>query len=206
MGATQAFDLVTDQWKENAAFVRRNRWMWIGSTALFGILFGATALFGVGNYLTGSAYLGLDLATSVVLFWFFLVCLFTAAFNFGDPPRLLRVTDEGLELEYPAGKVKFRLRWNDPKFSLLLRDFRGWTTPMKGAIVLDTGDHNLVRGLLLSRAPSSAFLTPTAFDAIIAAARERGLEIASRKETGWRASAGWMWPDTATRIERPGAQ
>ena len=84
----------------------------------------------------------------------------------------------------------------------MLRDFGGWTNPMEGDLVLDTGDHNLIRRLLLSTNPPSAFLTRDAFDALIAASRELGLEVTSRKEIGWSASPGWMWPDTAIRIER----
>lgn len=197
---TREFDLVTARWKENARFARRYRLGWLGGAVFFAVLGIVSLIASLRAYSSSTAVAVTGLSLMLAMLWFFVVTLFQVLFVVGTPPNRLRVTPDGVELVYDEGKVRYRKQWTDPGFALLLRDFRGWASPMSQDIVLDTGDHRVVKNLLPSRTPPSAYLTSEAFEAVKSAASEHNLQISSRKEEGMRASPGWMWPDVATRI------
>jgi hypothetical protein len=205
MTDSEAYDLVSDNWTANLTKARRSRMLSFGMAVFFGAalllsLFAALRDFSLGHAATAGAWAAVGL--TVVFLWVFLVFVFQAIFVVGPPPTQLRFDTDGIELVYGRSKVRFRARWSDPKFSLVLRDFRGWQNPATLGLVLDTGDHDLRRIILPSTRPPSALLTAEALDAILSASRARGLDIESSVDTGWRASAGWMLPDRTTRIMR----
>jgi hypothetical protein len=205
MTNAQAFDLVTDSWRVNAGKARRFRLLSLGMAVFFAAalllsLFAALRDFGLGHSVTKWAWTAIALV--VVFLWVFLVFALQVVFVVGPPPTQLRLDTEGVELVYGKSKVRFRVRWSDPKFNLVLRDFRGWQNPATLGMVLDTGDHDLRQIILPSTRPPSALLTSEAFDAILSASRTRGLDVVASVDTGWHASPGWMLPDRTTRITR----
>jgi len=202
---SEAYELVNDNWRVNLGKARKSRMLSVGMAVLFGAalllsLLAALRDFGLGYAATAGAWT--PVGVTVVFLWVFPVFVFQAIFVVGPPPTQLRVDTEGIELVYGRSRVRFRARWTDPKFSIVLRDFRGWQNPATLGLVLDTGDHDLKRIILPSTRPPSALLTAEALDAILTASRARRLDIVSSVDTGWRASPGWMLPDRTTRIMR----
>ncbi|MHB1867295.1 MAG: hypothetical protein ACYCPN_07580 [Thermoplasmata archaeon] len=138
------------------------------------------------------------LGVFVVFLWGFLTTLFAMVSLYWGTPTRLTISSEGVELQYPPGVVRFRRRWSDPRLQLVLRDFREHPGPASHDIVLDTGDHSLMAWLLPSRRPPSAYLTPEAFDAVVAAAQRNRLAVSRRKGS----SAGWVYKNDEVRITR----
>jgi len=202
---SQVFDLVTDNWRASLGMARRYRLLSFGMAVFFAAallfsLFAALRDFGLGP--PAAMWAWTAVAVAVVFLWVFLVFALQVIFVVGPPPTQLRLDAEAIELVYGKSKVRFRVRWSDPNFSIILRDFRGWQNPVTLGIVLDTGDHDLRRIILPSTRPPSARLTPEAFDAILSSSRARNLAVVSSVDTGWHASPGWILPDRTTRIVR----
>jgi len=205
MTDSQTYDLVNDNWRVNFGKARRYRLFSLGMAVFFAAalllsLFAALRDFGLGP--PAAMWAWTAVAVAVVFLWVFLVFALQAIFNDCPPPTQLRLDAEGIELVYGKSKVRFRVKWSDPKFSLVLRGFRGWQNPPTLGLVLDTGDHDLIRVILPSTRPPSALLTPEAFDAILSASRSWGFDVVTSVDTGWHASPGWILPDRTTRIVR----
>jgi len=200
MIGSQSFDLAGDRWLKRSEFGRRYRKLWLGATTFVAILLAVSSYAALRDYPSGGPHFFSALGLAMVFIWVFLTSLFQVAYVVGDPPTLLRINDVGLELEYARRGVRFRRAWADPKLLILLRDFRGWPTPVASDLVLDTGDRGVIRNLFPSVRPPSALLTEEAFNALLASARKQNLDITSHKEIGWRAGPGWVWPNTTTRV------
>jgi hypothetical protein len=205
MPNSQAYDLVNDNWRVSSGKARRNRLLSFGMAVFFAAALFLSLLAALRDSSSGPAatvWAWTAVALVVVFLWALLVFALQTIFVVGPPPTQLRLDAEGIELVYGSSKVRFRVRWSDPKFSIVLRDFRGWQNPATLGIVLDTGDHDLRRIILPSTRPPSALLTSEAYDAILSASRNRDFQVVSSVDTGWRASPGWMLPDRTTRIIR----
>jgi len=202
MADPEAYELVTSQWAEKATLARRSRRLWTGTSMLFAVLSLLALVASIKAAGRGTTYLVTALGVAAAFAWGFLVALFQAVFVIGNPPVRLRLTDVGVELVYGDQRVRFARDWRDPTFLLLIRDFRGWPTPVGSDTVLDTGDRDVIRSLFLSTAPPSAYLTPDAYAALLEAVRSRGFDVTTRTEVGWKASPGWMWPNTAISVRR----
>lgn len=208
--APQEFNLVDANWRDNAAFMRKYKWL-VCSVVVFLFVLFAAALSQVPRAAhDGLEYFATVAGLGAMLFWFFLVGLFQAWFAVVDPPTHLRIDARGLCLVYqPGGRIRYRLEWTQRGFRLLIRDFRPFPVvadspnPLANSVVLDTGDRNFLTNVMPMRVPPSGFLTQEAFSAILEAARMRGFEIRTTKDTGLRASPGWFFPDVTTRIAPP---
>jgi hypothetical protein len=200
MTETQTFLLTVPKWR--AQLSKQNRWVWVGMSAFLGIasvlaLYATVRDYRVG--VTGPIPPWAALVVFVVFMWGFLTTLTAGIYNFWQAsPTRLAISSEGLEIEYPPGVVKFRRRWSDPRFSLILRDFRGRPGPASQDLVLDTGDHTLVAWLLPSTKPPSAYLSPEAFEAIVKAGERSQLAITHRKGS----SAAWAYFNEEIQIHR----
>ena len=166
------------------------------------------SLYGtVRGYASSSPYAIVGLAFVLALAYWSINFTFQLIYRGGPPPTRLRLSHESIELLREDGRVHFCRRWDDPAFSLTLRDFRALpqSTPMSKYLFLDTGDHQIIiAGVLPSRIPESGLLTPEAYGAILAEARQRGLSITPITRRGLTGDEGWGFYHTKIQISRPG--
>ena len=199
MNESQTFDLINGTWNVIAKNTKGNRRI-VVALVIFLFVVTALGLFAtIRDFAGHSPYLDIALGNTLVFLWIFLT-IFGIAYEMGPPPTQLRLTTEGVELVYLPGRVRYRRRWADKRFRLVLQDFRGRETIAKDDLVLDTGSHGFLGVFLPFLSPPSGYLTPEAFDAILTAARSRGMTVTPKNNQGWRATGGWPWASTQITI------
>lgn len=168
---TQSFDLVSRERQFVDRASRSDRRLMGVVTAGFAILT-VYAVVGLPRALDHGqdpvAYSG-TLVFLIVMTWF---AASSALIRSAGPALELALTNTGVELRFPARKMPRVLCWSDPRFTMLLRDFRGHPTPMSGRIQIES----IGRAPFWLQVPTSP-LTPAAFDALLSAARAKGLVV-----------------------------
>ena len=204
---TVEFDLRSPVWHEQAKSERSTTRM------LWGIFVVVLALTLVGLYATVRGYAESSptaiagLSLFLILAYVSTIVAFRVAYRGGPPPIRLRLSQQAVDLIYADGKVHFSRHWDDPEFSLTLRDFRALPQEllMSKELWLDTGDNQFfVTGFRPSRIPKSGLLTPEAYEAILSMARQRGCSITPITRRGLTGDEGWFYYHTKIQISRPG--
>lgn len=199
---SSVFDIATPTMMARSKQAGRFRVVWLVVAVLFGLSGLALALKSIAVYPTNIPLFLTAAASALFFLYGTLLALFEYAFVARSPPTRLRLTPREIELIYPDERVRFSKRWDDPQFKLLLRDFRGWNSPMSQELVLDTGSESLARDLYPNSTPPSAYLPLSAFEAILEQAREHGLDVSTKKAEGIGKSGGWGYYNTEIRISR----
>lgn len=205
------FDLVSVRWHQQASWDKRNGRVRVGTLPILIALILLTAYTTIRLYASGPAYFGDSigvLGVLLLLVWLVVIAGSHEVYGSGPPPTRLRLSSEALELIYQDGTVRFSRRWSDPSFSLTLRDFRALpqSNPMSHDVWLDTGDHRFTTAVILpSRTPRSGLLTPSAHEAILSAARQRGFLVTAITRRGLNGDEGWNYYHTKIQISRQGS-
>lgn len=147
------------------------------------------AAAGLSNALSNGKNPGAYLFATVLIAFFTMLAASGAAKSLGKCATRLTLTEDSIQVHFPSRRTPVKVRWVDPSFRVVLRDFRGHPSPMSTRVQVES----IGRAPFWLQIPTSP-LTPPAFDALLSVARAKGLMIDQRKGSTKFA----LYPNTVT--------
>lgn len=186
------FDLDSSETRDADKNVRVSRII----LGLGAVIFSAITVYGAAGLpraLSDSSDAGAYLFGLILIAFFTIFTASSAIIALGKSASQLSLTDETVILRFASRRHPKVLRWSDPNFRIIVRDFRGHSTPMANRVQIE----RIGRAPFWLNGPTSP-LTPASFDALIDFAKAKGLAV-TLKKGGTKFN---FWPNTEITIRR----